>query len=48
MPASASRSLYLIEAHTLEHLDPLAFIRRQARSLARVAFSLANPTAKRR
>ena len=32
---------------TLEHLDPLAFIRRQARSLAYVALGLANPTAKR-
>ena len=31
----------------LERLDPLAFIRRQARSLARVALGLANPTAKR-
>jgi hypothetical protein len=33
---------------TLERLDSRAFIRRQTRSLALVAFSLANPTAKRR
>ena len=31
----------------LKRLDPVAFVRRQARSLALVALGLANPTAKR-